>query len=368
MGQETVMNALATKIARWIESQGPISVAQYMNLCQFDPEGGSYTARQTIGRDFITSPEISQTFGEMLGLWVAQTWHDQGRPANPRLVEMGPGRGTLMADALRAISAAAPEFLATAEVALVEASPALMSVQRDKLKLTNADIEWHERFTDSLADRPLYLIANEFFDCLPVHQYVKTERGWCERMVGTKDNELTFALNPDPVPNSDTLLPQNRGVAPAGAIYEVSPAALALAEEIGQVVANQGGGALIMDYGYDGPGFGETLQAVADGKFADVLNTSGESDLSAHVDFMALAKAGAAGGAMVYGPTTQCNFLADLGIGERGERLIKSNPKDAREIAVAIDRLVNPAEMGALFKALVLVAQGAPKPPGFGFG
>jgi SAM-dependent MidA family methyltransferase len=304
----------------------------------------------------------------MLGLWVAQTWHDQGRPANVRLVEMGPGRGTLMADALRAISAAAPEFLAVAEVILVEASPALMALQREKLKLTNADVEWRERFDESLADRPLYLIANEFFDCLPVHQYVKTERGWCERMVGVKDGALSFALNPDPVANSETLLPASRGSAKDGAVYEVSPAALALAEEIGRAVAKHGGGALIMDYGYDGPGFGETLQAVANGKFSDVLAASGESDLSAHVDFVALAKAGAEGGAAVYGPTTQCNFLADLGIGERGERLIKSNPKDAREIAIAIDRLVNPAEMGALFKALVLVAQGAPKPPGFGFG
>jgi SAM-dependent MidA family methyltransferase len=368
MGQEAVMNALATKIARWIESQGPISVAQYMNLCQFDAEGGSYTARQTIGRDFVTSPEVSQTFGEMLGLWVAQTWYDQGRPANPRLVEMGPGRGTLMADALRAITAAAPEFLAVAEIVLVEASPALMAVQREKLKLTSADIAWHERFDDALADRPLYLIANEFFDCLPVHQYVKTERGWCERMVGVKDGALTFALNPDPVPNSETLLPPSRGTGKDGAVYEVSPAALALAEEIGRVIAKQGGGALIMDYGYDMAGFGETLQAVTNGKSADVLNEPGDSDISAHVDFLALARAAAAGGAAVYGPTTQCNFLADLGIGERGERLIKSNPTDAREIAIAIDRLVNPAEMGALFKALVLVAQGAPKPPGFGFG
>jgi NADH dehydrogenase [ubiquinone] 1 alpha subcomplex assembly factor 7 len=362
------MNALATKIARCIESQGPISVAQYMNLCQFDPENGSYTVRQTIGRDFVTSPEISQTFGEMLGLWVAQTWHDQGRPANPRLVEMGPGRGTLMADALRAIAAATPEFLAVADIVLVEASPALMTMQRDKLKLSNVEASWHECFDDAFADRPLYLIANEFFDCLPVHQYVKTQRGWCERMVGLKDGALSFALSPDPVPNSETLLPPTRGTGAEGAVYELAPAALALAEEIARVIAKQGGGAVFMDYGYDMAGFGDTLQAVANGKSVGTLNDPGSSDLSAHVDFLALARAAAAGGAAVYGPTSQCNFLADLGIGERGERLIKSNPKDAREIAIAIDRLVNPAEMGALFKALVLVAQGAPKPPGFGFG
>ena len=360
------MNALATRIAEWIAAQGPISVAQYMNLCQFDPQKGSYTARQTIGRDFITSPEVSQTFGEMLGLWVAQTWHDQGRPGNPRLVEMGPGRGTLMADALRAIAAAAPEFLDAAEIVLVEASPALTAVQREKLKTIGADINWQERFDEALTDRPLYLIANEFFDCLPVHQYVKSERGWCERMIGVKDDALEFALAPDPVPAG--VVPLNRSGAPAGAGYEVSPASTALVEEIARVIAKQGGGAVIIDYGYDAPGFGETLQAVANGKFAGVLTDPGDSDLSAHVDFPALTHAAQAAGAAAYGPTSQCNFLADLGIGERGERLIKSNPTQAREIAIAIDRLVNPAEMGALFKALVIVAMTAPKPPGFGYG
>lgn len=360
------MNALATKIAKWIETQGPISVAQYMNLCQFDAGGGSYTARRTIGRDFITSPEISQTFGEMLGLWVAQTWHDQGRPENPRLVEMGPGRGTLMADALRAITAAAPEFLASAEVVLVEASPALTMIQRDKLKTIGGDIAWRERFDGAVADRPLYLIANEFFDCLPMHQYVKTERGWCERMVGLNDGALAFALAPDPVPPS--AVAPTHGDAPLGAVYEVAPAANALTEEIARVVADQRGAAVIIDYGYDAPGFGETLQAMASGEFVGVLDAPGESDISAHVDFPALARAGEAGGAAVYGPTTQCNFLADLGIGDRGERLITSNPNSAHEIADAIDRLVNPAKMGALFKALVMVAKGAPKPPGFGFG
>jgi SAM-dependent MidA family methyltransferase len=359
------MNPLAARIAKWIAAQGPIPVAQYMSLCQFDPEGGSYTARQTIGRDFITAPEVSQTFGEMLGLWVAQTWHDQGRPANPRLVELGPGRGTLMADALRAIAAATPEFLDAAEIVLVESSPPLMAAQRDKLKTIGADIAWQECFDATLTDRPLYLIANEFFDCLPIHQYVKTERGWCERMVGVKDEALIFALAPDPV----GVMPLGRGPAPLGGVYEVSPAATALMEEIAHAVATQGGGAVIVDYGYDAPGFGETLQAVADGKFVDnVLRDPGESDLSAHVDFAALRQAAEAGGCAAFGPVTQCNFLADLGIGERGERLILANPLDSKAIAAAVDRLVNPDLMGALFKVLAVVAKTAPQPPGFGLG
>jgi SAM-dependent MidA family methyltransferase len=357
------MNALAERIAGLIAAEGPLSIAQFMTLCLHDPAGGAYGTRDPIGRDFVTAPEISQAFGELCGLWVVQTWHDQGRPDRPRLVELGPGRGTLMSDALRAIGAAAPEFLDQAEIALVETSPVLQAMQREKLKTSTADISWCARFDESLADRPLFLLANEFFDCLPVRQFVKTTRGWCERMVTVRDGALAFALAPQPA--NPTLIPSGRAAAPDGGVYEVSPSALALAEEIARVVAAQGGGALIVDYGYGEVGFGETLQAVAGHKFADVLAEPGESDLSAHVDFLALAQAARAGGAAAYGPASQCNFLADLGLGPRAERLIVANPKEARAIAAAIDRLVNPKEMGALFKALGLAPKTAPPPPGF---
>ncbi|MDR3526534.1 MAG: SAM-dependent methyltransferase [Rhizomicrobium sp.] len=356
------MNALGQRIAELIAVNGPISVAQFMTLCQFDPQGGSYTARQTIGRDFITAPEISQSFGEMLGLWVAQTWHDQGRPENPRLVELGPGRGTLMADAIRALSAAAPHFLLDAEIVLVEASPALAALQKEKLGRVAADVRWQDRFDDSLSDRPLYVIANEFFDCLPIHQCVKTERGWCERMVGVAEGTLCFVLAPEPL----AVPPEKSENAPLGAVFETAPAATAFVQEIARVIAAQGGGALFIDYGYSKTAFGETLQAIADGKFAEILAQPGQSDLSAHVDFGALKGAGEAAGAKAYGPVTQCNFLADLGIGERGERLILANPLQAREIATAIDRLVNPELMGEMFKVLAVAPKTAPQVPGFG--
>ena len=356
------MNALARRIAELIAAEGPLSVAQYMTICLHDPEAGAYAARQNIGRDFITAPEISQTFGEMLGLWVVQCWHDQGRPAAPRLVELGPGRGTMMSDALRAIAAAAPEFLLDGDVVLVESSPVLAAAQREKLENANADIAWALSFDDALAERPLYFLANEFFDCLPVRQFVKTQRGWCERMITVEDGRLAFVLSP--VPASDA--PPGRAEAPDGCVYEVSPAALALAEETARAVTSQGGAALIVDYGYDAPGFGETLQALAHGGPAGVLDEPGTSDLSAHVDFMALAKAGGEGGAEIYGPASQCNFLADIGIGPRAERLIIANPLQARTIAAAVDRLVNPAEMGVLFKVLGLAPKGAPRLPGFG--
>lgn len=354
------MTPFAGRIADLIAAEGPLSVAQYMSICQFDPQSGSYSARQTIGRDFITAPEVSQTFGEMLGLWIVQCWHDQGRPAMPRLIELGPGRGTLMADVLRTITAAAPELLLDAEVGLVEASPALAAQQREKLGRAMADIEWYDRFDTALTDRPLFLIANEFFDCLPVRQFVKTERGWCERMVGINNSALAYALSPV----AANIVPPDRAEAPEGAVYEVAAAALALAEEIGRTVAANGGGALIVDYGYDVPGTGETLQAIANGEFVDTLAAPGDSDLSAHVDFMAIGKAAAETGADVFGPVSQCNFLADLGIGSRAERLMLANPQQARAIAQAVDRLVNPAQMGALFKALSIVPKGV-QPPGF---
>lgn len=355
------MNTLASRIAELIATEGPMSVAQYMALCQFDPKAGSYSARQTIGRDFITAPEISQTFGEMVGLWIVQAWHDQGRPESPRLVELGPGRGTLMADALRAIMSAAPQFLLDAEVNLVEASPALAAVQREKLENVAADVEWHERFDEKLTDRPLFLIANEYFDCLPMRQFVKTGRGWCERIVAVANGALSFALAPEPV----SSVPKDHADAPEGGVYEVAASALSLTEEIARTVTANGGGALIIDYGYDGSGSGETLQAIADGKYVDVLEAPGASDISAHVDFIALAQAAIKGGAAIYGPVTQCNFLADLGIGPRAERLMIANPLQSHEIAAAVDRLVNPAEMGALFKVLGIMPAGAAQPPGF---
>ena len=173
---------LKSRIMALIEAQGPMSVAQFMSVALMDAQDGYYATRDPIGADFTTAPEVSQMFGEMVGLWLVQAWADQGCPQNPRLVELGPGRGTMMADILRA-AAVAPEFLADLEVVMIEASPVLQALQADKLRGSGADVSWQAQFDDSLSDRPLFLVANEFFDALPVRQYVKTERGWCERMV-----------------------------------------------------------------------------------------------------------------------------------------------------------------------------------------
>jgi hypothetical protein len=193
--------SLKARIAALIEAQGPMSVAQFMTISLLDPKCGYYATRDPLGAggDFTTAPEISQMFGEMIGLWLVQAWSDQGCPRNPRLVELGPGRGTLMADILRTAKVA-PEFLTDLEVVLIEASPTLQQVQADKLRSLGADICWQAQFDDSLTDRPLFLVANEFFDALALRQYVKTDRGWCERMVTVLNDELSFALAPVPAP------------------------------------------------------------------------------------------------------------------------------------------------------------------------
>ncbi len=360
------MNRLQERIAALIAAQGPISVAQYMTLALHDAAGGYYATRQPFGAagDFTTAPEISQMFGEMLGLWCVQVWHDQGQPKLKRLVELGPGRGTMMADALRAAKVA-PEFLLGLEVVLVESSPALQKVQAEKLKDCGVEVRWAAHFDDSLTDRPLFLLANEFFDAMPVRQYVKTERGWCERMVVAKNGELEFALAPMPTPHA--AIAASRAAAPDGGVYETAPASTALAEAIARVIAASGGGALLVDYGYGENlgGYGETLQAVGGHEFADVLADPGEIDLSAHVDFAAIGEAARHGGAAVYGPRGQGEFLADLGITGRAEQLMKTNPAAAQNLFAAVERLIGPDQMGNLFKAMAFLPPSAAKPPGF---
>jgi NADH dehydrogenase [ubiquinone] 1 alpha subcomplex assembly factor 7 len=344
--------SLKARIASLIEAQGPMSLAQFMTLALLDPKQGYYATRDPLGSggDFITAPEVSQMFGEMVGLWLVQAWADQGCPKNPRLVELGPGRGTLMADILRAAQVA-PEFTADLEVVLVEASPALQAVQAEKLRGLGADISWQSQFDDSLADRPLFLAANEFFDALPLRQYVKTARGWCERIVTAENGELSFVLAPVPVPSS--AIPADREPAPDGGVYEISPAAMALAQDIGRIVATKGGAALMIDYGYSqASGFSETLQAVSGHRFADALAEPGQDDISAHVDFAALVQAGRLGGAAVFGPLTQGLFLANIGIVERAEQLMSANPDQGKSILQAIERLIGSDQMGRLFKVL----------------
>jgi SAM-dependent MidA family methyltransferase len=360
------VNALGQRIARLIEAQGPISIAQFMTIALHDPQSGYYATRDPFGRtgDFITAPEVSQMFGELLGLWIAQCWHDQKRP-DARLVELGPGRGTLMSDALRVIGQLMPEFLTKVEVVLVEASPTLTAIQKETLAASGAKIRWATQFDDTLGDLPLFLLANEFFDALPIRQFVKTERGWCERMVVlTGDGALDFALTPEAVPSS--LIAPNRDGAPMGAVYETSPAASALIQQIAEVIAHKGGAALVVDYGYGAEaGFGETLQAVFDHRYANVLEAPGDADLSAHVDFAALGEEARVAGAKPYGPVGQGDLLEAIGIVQRAATLARGQLGSNPEIDGQLERLILPEQMGTLFKTLAILPEAAPTPPGF---
>ena len=356
--------SLAERIAQIIEMQGPISVAQFMSIALHDPVNGYYAQHDPIGigGDFTTAPEISQMFGELIGAWIVQVWREQGAPSPARLVELGPGHGTLMADVLRAARLDA-EFLSSIEITLIETSARLRAAQAKRLKDTAVVIHWAERFDDSLADRPLFVLANEFFDALPIRQFVHTERGWCERMVGLdRQRSLAFAL----VPLSRQLnIPAERGRPRGGDICETSPGGEAIILQIANAIA-QRGAALIFDYGYGAnAGFGETLQAVAAHKFANVLQKPGEADLSSHVDFAALARAAENTGTKTYGPVTQGALLEALGIEVRAECLARANPEQADSIAAAVKRLISSAQMGTLFKALAILPKGAPRPPGF---
>jgi SAM-dependent MidA family methyltransferase len=356
------MSRLKDRIIRLIATQGPITVADYMQMALFDPVEGYYTTRDPFGRggDFITAPEISQMFGELIGLFLIQAWEDRGQPDNIYLVELGPGRGTLMADILRTIKIR-PALREATTIILVEASPALRALQKKNLE--GAHVHWADSFAEVPQDQPLYLIANEFLDCMPVHQFVKGKTSWHERMVIEKDGALALALSPDAVP--DTLIPATLRHARENALFETMPGAQGLIVDVAAAVTRTNGVALFIDYGHGEHGLGDTFQAVRDHKYAHPLEEPGEADLTAHVDFAALKKSAQEAGAKTYGPITQGQFLGALGLATRGETLKRSAPRQRDDIDAAIDRLSGETHMGSLFKVLALTAPGAPALPGF---
>ena len=363
------MTALGHRLTARIARLGPITVADYMAEVLTDPEAGYYMTGDPFGArgDFVTAPEISQMFGELIGLWCADTWDRLGRPDPVRLIELGPGRGTLMADALRALRVV-PECRAALRPHLVEISPALRERQRETLAAESADIDasWHGRL-DQVPEGALLLIANEFFDALPIRQFERHPEGWCERLValGPDGASLAFALGP-PGHHAAALVPPALHEAPPGAVVEVSAPGIAVAAEIGRRLAGHGGAALIVDYGHTEPRNGATLQAVRRHAAHDVLEEPGSADLTAHVDFATLARAATDAGARAHGPVCQGHLLETLGIAARAETLRRgATPARAREIDAALHRLTDAAEMGTLFKALALTEPGFGPPAGF---
>lgn len=350
---------LARLLARRIAVEGPITVAAFMADALGHPEHGYYVTRDPLGAagDFTTAPEISQMFGELIGLWAADVWTRIGAPDPVLLVELGPGRGTLMADALRA-ARTVPAFRAAIRVHLVETSPVLRA--RQAAALAAADPVWHDD-PATLPPRPAIVIANEFFDALPVRQFVRGPGGWHERRVTvTGDGEFAPALDPLPSAAAALIPDAVRRGAPIGAVAEVCPAGRAVARLLGERIARDGGAALIVDYGHDRPGPGDTLQAVRGHRSAPPFEAPGEADLTAHVCFASLAAAAAEAGATVHGPVGQGAFLEALGIRQRADALARAAPDRADAVMSARDRLIGADAMGTLFRVLAL------GPPGTG--
>ncbi len=307
----------------------------------------AYYATHDPFADFTTAPEISQVFGELIGAWAAIAWQQSGAPTPVHLAEAGPGRGTLMADALRALSRVTPAFTQAARLHLIETSPRLRAEQAARLPAAT----WHDTL-DSIPPGPLILIANEFLDALPIRQFVRRPDGWAERYVESG----RFTERPaNPPPRQ----------APAGAVVEIGEAGLAWTHTLAARLAQDGGAALILDYGTAHTLPGDSLQALRDGRPADPLADPGHADLTAHVDFAALARTAEEAGAAAYGPVAQGVFLNRLGLAQRTERLAAARPDRAAALRDAAARLAAPARMGTLFKALGLTHPDAPDPPGF---
>ncbi|GAB5348517.1 class I SAM-dependent methyltransferase [Alteriqipengyuania sp. 357] len=311
-----------------------------------------YAARDPLGSagDFTTAPEISQMFGELVGLWLADIWTRAGSPGDAVYCELGPGRGTLAKDALRSMA----RFGLTPQVHFVEGSPALRALQGEAV----LGASFHDDATSLPEGRPLLIVANEFFDALPVRQLVRMEAGWRERMVGLGEDEaFVFVAGDQPM---DSAVPAALGDAAPGTIIETCPAASAVMQEMAQRLARQGGVALAIDYGHLVPRTGSTLQAIARHEKVDPLADPGTADLTAHVDFAALAEVAEAGGARVLGRATQGQWLGALGIDMRAQALAQAAPERADEIAAARARLVSPDQMGDLFKAIAFAGPGWP--------
>lgn len=354
------VSALRKKLTAQIVQTGPVSIAQFMMAALYDPVHGYYSRSPNIGEhgDFVTAPEMSQMFGEIVGAWCAYEWGVIGRPDPLHLIELGPGRGTLMSDVLRA-GMAAPGFEDAAQVHFMEVSAALRALQRDAVQPNIA--QWHARF-DDIAPGPSLILANEFFDCLPIRQFVKQDGQWRERLVGADSGRLAFGLAREAILDLSAF-PAGADAHGDGAVAEIAPALGGWTDLLALRLHAHAGRALIIDYASDG--FGDTLQAMKAHEKIDPLDDPGDSDLTAHVDFAALARMARAAGLAVHGPIGQGDFLRTLGIEARAAALSKRHPDAADRIARELHRLTSGDEMGALFQVLCLSNPQLPAPAGF---
>jgi SAM-dependent MidA family methyltransferase len=359
--------ALEIEIRRRIAGAGPMPVAQYMTLCLTDPQHGYYMKRDPFGArgDFITAPEVSQMFGELIGLWAMAVWKLMGEPEKVRLIELGPGRGTMMLDILRT-AYAMPDFRKAIIVNFVEISPVLEERQRRAVSSTNVQVEWFKAL-DQIPPGPSIILANEFFDALPVQQAVMCVDGWHERVVKIDEGgRLQFSNARDPIPLFEQMLPPKLRDAEIGEVFEWRADNVAL--ELGRRVTRSHGAALVVDYGHIESATGDTLQAVGAHAYANPLAAPGTVDLTAHVDFQALSQAAESMGARVFGPIVQADFLRHLGIESRAAVLRKAvPPAKIGEIDSALTRLISTERtgMGRLFKVIGFADPQLGELPGF---
>lgn len=346
--------SLKDKLIEHIRDNGPMTVAEYMNACLYDPDDGYYATRPAIGggsADFITAPEASQMFGELIGLWCAHEWDALGKPAF-NLIELGPGRGVLMQDALRATKRL-EGFRDACNIVLIETSAPLRDEQAERID----EPEWALRLEDA-PPGPSLIIGNEFLDCMPIRQFVRGEDGWHEKLVGLNDaDQLTFGLSAAiPGPETDDE---------PGNVREIAPSLESFIYEVERRLHEAPSRVLLIDYGYVRPEGADTLQALKNHKKVDPIETPGEADLTAHVDFARVATLALSADLQVHGPISQGQFLANLGIEVRAETLSNANPQQAARITRELKRLTDADQMGALFKVICLSSPNLPPPAGF---
>ncbi len=365
------MSRLKDRLIARIKAEGPLNVAEYMTLCLLDPEDGFYPTRDPLGKegDFITAPEISQMFGELIGIWCLQTWLDMGQPKRVQLIEIGPGRGIMMADILRA-ARLDKDFIKAVRVTLIEASSALEAVQAKTLADAPCMVTWAPHL-HRVADGPSIIIGNEFLDCLPIRQFIQKDRfagaaGWQERMVTYDNDQFQFALSPAAISEMlQSTLPAAQIEAKNGDLLEICPASAQILDQIKSRFEKNEGRALFIDYGPAETEFGDTLQALKRHEKVGVFSDPGNTDLTARVDFAALSQAARAIDLTVTRPVEQREFLSKLGLEMRALTLSRAAPDSKAKIGRQLHRLTDSEEMGALFKAICFQSDDMPVPMGF---
>ncbi len=369
------MTALEKFLIQLIKAQGPISIATFMAEALGNEKYGYYMKQDPFGQqgDFTTAPEISQMFGEMIGLWLAGGWLNMGRPEKTHLIELGPGRGTLMQDIIRfmKIVPGLADLIKTDVIQphLVEMSPRLKEIQAGSLRDHDITALWHNRLHDALSHaggEPVLIIANEFFDALPVRQFQKTDTGWHERLINL-DSSDALSLQLAPVPSPEQIIPDVLLRADNSSIAEICPAGEHILAEITEYISQHGGAALIIDYGHDDHGTGDTLQAVKAHKYHNILSDPGDVDLTAHVNFRRLKEVALDNGCHVHGPTGQGPFLKRMGIETRSRKLLaRATDRQKKDILSALHRLTHGSEMGELFRVMAITAPDISGVIGFG--